>query len=127
MPHKLIGLILIVFATSLADEQRQEVPTSSPWKPPKANQPKRARLAYWSNVRFAGHAEIYLGHNDLAKMAEDLRGFPARTDDSREFELGTFNPKHADGGICMRFYCTGFGGPRCSGREAQGRCLQSFG
>jgi hypothetical protein len=59
-----------------------------------------------SNGRFSGHAEIYLNHDDLAKMAEDLRGFPSRADDSREFELGTFTPKHADGGIRMHFYCT---------------------
>jgi len=59
-----------------------------------------------SNGRFSGHAEIYLDRDDLAKMAEDLRGFPLLADDSREFELGTFDPKHADGGIRMHFYCT---------------------
>lgn len=58
-----------------------------------------------SNGRFSGHANIYLGHDDLANMAEALRGFPARGDDSRDFELGTFDPQYADGGIRMHFYC----------------------
>lgn len=59
-----------------------------------------------SNGRFSGYADIYLGHDDLANMAEGLRGFPARVNDSRDFELGTFDPKCADGGIRMHFYCT---------------------
>lgn len=58
-----------------------------------------------SNGRFSGHADIYLGHDDLANRAEASRGFPARDDDSRDFELGTLDPQHADGGIRMHFYC----------------------
>jgi hypothetical protein len=59
-----------------------------------------------SNGRFSGHAEIYLSHDKLSEMAEALRGFPSHTKDSRDFELGTFNPDHADGGIRMHFCCT---------------------
>jgi len=38
-------------------------------------------------------------------MAEALSGFPSHTADSRNFELGTFNPNYAGGGIRMHFYC----------------------
>ena len=58
-----------------------------------------------SNGRFCGDANIYLNHNDLSKMSEALSGFPSHADDSRSFELGTFNPNHADGGIRLYFYC----------------------
>jgi len=59
-----------------------------------------------SNGRFSGQAEIYLSHDRLSEMAEALRGFPSHTKDSRHFELGTFNPDHADGGIRLQFRCT---------------------
>src|SRR5215470_12112045 len=59
-----------------------------------------------SNGRFSGMAEIYLSHDDLRKMAESLNGFPSAVNDVRDLELGTFNPKHADGGIRLRCYCT---------------------
>ena len=71
-----------------------------------------------SNGRFSGHAGIYLDHDDLAKMAENLRGFPLRADDSREFELGTFDPKH----VRWHSYALllqGLSGPRSSRPEAQ--------
>ena len=58
-----------------------------------------------SNGRFSGHASIYVSHDDLSKMAEALTGFPSHAADTRNFELGTFNPNHADGGIRMHFYC----------------------
>ncbi len=58
-----------------------------------------------SNGRFSGHAEIYLSHDKLCEVAEGLSGFPSHTKDSRDFELGTFNPDHADGGIRMHFCC----------------------
>jgi len=35
-----------------------------------------------------------------------LSGFPLHAIDSRDFELGTFNPDHADGGILMHFCST---------------------
>jgi len=59
-----------------------------------------------SNGRFSGQAEIYLSHDGLSEMAEALSGFPSHTKDSRHFELGTFNPDHADGGIRLHFRCT---------------------
>jgi hypothetical protein len=58
-----------------------------------------------SNGRFSGVAEIYLSHDDLPKMAAALNGFPASAADSRNLELGTFAPNHADGGVRMNFYC----------------------
>jgi hypothetical protein len=58
-----------------------------------------------SNGRFSGVAEIYLNHDDLPKMAAALSGFPTHAADSRNFELGTFDPTHASGGIRMSFYC----------------------
>ena len=45
-----------------------------------------------SNGRFSGHAEIYVSHDKLSDVAEGLSGFPSHTKDSRDFELGTFNP-----------------------------------
>jgi len=58
-----------------------------------------------SNGRFSGVAELYLSHDDLAKMVEALKGFPSVPSDIRDLELGTFNPKHADGGLHLRCYC----------------------
>lgn len=58
-----------------------------------------------SNGRFSGSASIYINHDDLCRMAEVLKGFPSHAADARSFELGTFNPNHADGGIRMHFYC----------------------
>ncbi len=59
-----------------------------------------------SNGYFSGQAEIYLTHGRLSEMAEALSGFPSHPKDSRDFELGTFNPNHADGGVRMHFHCT---------------------
>lgn len=64
-----------------------------------------------SNGRFSGVAEIYLGHKELSEFAHSLQGFPCGVSDARQFELGTFNPNHADGGIKMKF-CS----PASSGR-----------
>ena len=58
-----------------------------------------------SNGYFAGHAEIYLSHDKTSELAEALSGFPTSATDSRDLELGTFNPTHADGGAHMRFSC----------------------
>lgn len=66
-----------------------------------------------SNERFSGQAEIYLSHADLLELASGLRGFPQSVSDSRDFELGTFNPSHADGGIRMKLTC-----PNSTGRAA---------
>ena len=58
-----------------------------------------------SNGYFSGQAEIYLSRDDLSGLADALSGFPSRPGDSRDFELGTFNPDHADGGARMHFFC----------------------
>jgi hypothetical protein len=57
------------------------------------------------NGRFSGQAEIYLNHSEVAKIADALRGFPSRADDSRNFELGTFDSQCAGGGVKLHFYC----------------------
>ena len=59
-----------------------------------------------SNGRFSGQAEIYVSHDKLSEVAEAMSGFPSHIKDSRDLELGTFNPDHADGGIRMHFCCT---------------------
>jgi hypothetical protein len=58
-----------------------------------------------SNGYFSGEAEIYTSRDALSQLATTLRGFPSRLGDSRNFELGTFNPAHADGGARMSFLC----------------------
>jgi hypothetical protein len=35
-----------------------------------------------------------------------LHGFPSSGSDRRSVELGTFDPKYADGGVRMNFYCS---------------------
>jgi hypothetical protein len=59
-----------------------------------------------SNGYFAGQAEIYVGCGDLKDLADTLKGFPSRPEDFRDFEIGTFNPDHADGGARMHFRCS---------------------
>lgn len=58
-----------------------------------------------SNGFFSGQSEIYVTCDGLSKLANAIRGFPSRPDDCRDFELGTFNPDHADGGAQMHFFC----------------------
>lgn len=58
-----------------------------------------------SNGFFSGQSEIYVSCSDLSGFADALAGFPSRPDDFRDFELGTFNPDHADGGTRMHFFC----------------------
>jgi hypothetical protein len=56
-----------------------------------------------SNGKFCGQAEGYLGHRGIADLAKDLKGFPSKSSEPREFELGTFDPKCAGGGLKLRF------------------------
>jgi len=58
-----------------------------------------------SNGFFSGRAEIYVSRDDLSAFADALTHFPSRPDDYRDFELGTFDPNHADGGARMHFFC----------------------
>jgi len=57
-----------------------------------------------SNGHFSGQAEIYVTRDALSKLANALNGFPSYPNDSRDFELGTFSPEHADGGVRMHFH-----------------------
>ena len=58
-----------------------------------------------SNGRFSGVAEVYMSHDDLPGIVAALKGFPSSATDSRDLELGTFNPAHADGGVRLHCYC----------------------
>ena len=58
-----------------------------------------------SNGPFRGATKIYLAHNDLSKTAEILNGFPSSIKDSRDVQLGAFEPELAGGGISMSFRC----------------------
>jgi hypothetical protein len=57
-----------------------------------------------SNGYFSGQANIYVTHVALSRLASTLNGFPSCSDDSRDFELGTFDPEYADGGVRMHFH-----------------------
>ncbi len=46
-----------------------------------------------------------MAHDDLPKAAEILSGFPLDIKDTRDVELGAFEPKLAGGGIHMSFRC----------------------
>jgi len=59
-----------------------------------------------SNGYFSGTCEIYVSRDELAELANALHGFPSSGSDSRSVELGTFDPKYADGGVKMNFYCS---------------------
>jgi hypothetical protein len=59
-----------------------------------------------SNGYFCGTCEIYVSRDELSALANALRGFPSSGSDSRSVELGTFDPKYADGGVKMSFYCS---------------------
>lgn len=58
-----------------------------------------------SNGFFSGQAEMYVSSSRLSKFADALTGFPSNPDDIRDFELGTFEPDHADGGVRLHFFC----------------------
>ena len=59
-----------------------------------------------SNGNFCGTCEIYLGRDELSKLANALHGFPSSASDSRKVELGTFDPKYADGGVRINLFCS---------------------
>ena len=56
-----------------------------------------------SNGYFSGTCEIYVSRDELSELANSLRGFPSSASDSRRVELGTFDPKYADGGVRINF------------------------
>ncbi len=59
-----------------------------------------------SNGHFSGTCEVYLSRDELSELADTLKGFPLSGNDTRSVELGTFDPKYADGGVKMNFYCS---------------------
>ncbi|HTA47532.1 MAG TPA: hypothetical protein VK789_34060 [Bryobacteraceae bacterium] len=59
-----------------------------------------------SNGQFSGTCEVYVGRDKLPELANTLKGFPLSGSDTRSVELGTFDPKYADGGVKMDFYCS---------------------
>jgi hypothetical protein len=80
-----------------------------------------------SNGRFSGQAEIYLSHDGLLEFANGLRGFPESVTDSRNFELGTFNPSNADGGVKMNFSCSDSTGRAIIEMRLRGDACQGLG
>ena len=58
-----------------------------------------------SNGWFAGQADVYADAEALAQFAGVLCGFPQSQEDTREFELGSFDAAFAGGGAGLRFFC----------------------
>ncbi len=59
-----------------------------------------------SNGVFAGQVDdVYAELESLREFAGVLRGVPANFDDTRSFELGSFDAAHVGGGARFRFYC----------------------
>jgi hypothetical protein len=57
------------------------------------------------NGRFSGTADCYIGHSGFTDLAATIKGFPSSNKDRREFELGTFNPGCAGGGVRIQLWC----------------------
>ena len=58
-----------------------------------------------SNGSFCGATRMYLAQHDLSKTAQILSGFPSDIKDTRDVQLGAFEPTAAGGGIHMSFRC----------------------
>jgi hypothetical protein len=58
-----------------------------------------------SNGEFAGKTKAYASRGGLAEAASILEGFPRQISDTREVELGSFEPNSAGGGISMKLSC----------------------
>ena len=54
-----------------------------------------------SNGPFGGATRMYLAHDDLSNTAQILSGFPSDIKDTRDVQLGAFEPNAAGGGIHM--------------------------
>lgn len=80
-----------------------------------------------SNGYFAGQAEIYVSSERLSDFGNVIRGFPSSPADSREFEVGTFNPEYADGGARMRFFCEDSAGHAVVEVKLRGGASQGMG
>ena len=80
-----------------------------------------------SNGYFSGRAEIYFNHDKLSEMAEVLSGFPSDPADSRDLELGTFDPNCADGGVRMHFRCRDSAGHPVAELKLRGDACKGMG
>jgi hypothetical protein len=58
-----------------------------------------------SNGEFAGQVNVYADFDRLSEFADVLGGFPSGREDTREFEMGTFDANYAGGGVGFRFFC----------------------
>ena len=63
-----------------------------------------------SNGRFAATAELYANFDVFARLATALRGFPASSDDRREFSAGNFDDAYGGGGFRFTLQCADPGG-----------------
>ena len=54
---------------------------------------------------FAGSTQLYGGEQEAAVLSQGLAGFPKRPDEQREIELGSRDPKAADGWVLIRCRC----------------------
>jgi hypothetical protein len=75
-----------------------------------------------STEGFCGICEIYLGRDELSELANALHGFPSSANDSRRVELGTFDPKYADGGVRINLYCSDSRGHSVAEIQLRGDC-----
>lgn len=76
-----------------------------------------------SNRPFRGATKMYLAHDDMAKTAEILSGFPSHVKDARDIELGAFKPNIAGGRHLHEFPLRRFSRARRGGREAPNRWM----
>lgn len=58
-----------------------------------------------ANKAFSGEIYVYSTHSSPKELAGQIRGFPSSPDDTRSWELGTFDPKYAGGGSKGRLRC----------------------
>ena len=85
-------------------------------------------VALWcSNGYFSGLAELYLGYDDLPDLVSTFRGFPSSKSDTRQVELGTFDPTYANGGVRLNFYCRDSGGHASVDVKLRGDGCKGFG
>ncbi len=84
-------------------------------------------LVRCSNGCFSGSAYVYLSHTDASEVADAIRGFPRSRTDSREFEIGTFNPSYAAGGLRVRRYCSDIAGHAVAEIKLRGDGCEAMG
>lgn len=80
-----------------------------------------------SNGRFSGSITLYMSHDEMPRLADALRGFPSNSSDARTFEFGAFDPKFADGGIKLHFFCKDSVGHAAVDVKLRGDACQGMG